>query len=144
VSIPVGQMEQNGAAFLVELMLPPRQAGNFRIAQAEVMYTLPGQAMQRDQSDVILQFTNDQYLSNQLDGRVMNIVEKVQAHKLQTQALSDAESGNTSGATRKLRAAVTILLNQGENEMAAQMARRSKSHWSKEVRYRMKARRQLN
>jgi Ca-activated chloride channel family protein len=121
VSIPVGQMEQNGAAFLVELMVPPRQAGNFRIAQAEVMYTLPGQAMQRDQSDVILQFTNDQYLSNQLDGRVMNIVEKVQAHKLQTQALSDAESGNTSGATRKLRAAVTILLGQGENEMAAQM-----------------------
>jgi Ca-activated chloride channel homolog len=121
VSIPVGQMEQNGAAFLVELMLPPRQAGNFRIAQAEVMYTLPGQAMQRDHSDVILQFTNDQYLANQLDGRVMNIVEKVQAHKLQTQALSDAESGNTSGATRKLRAAVTILLNQGENEMARQM-----------------------
>ncbi len=121
INIPVGQMEQGGMAFLVEMMLPPRQPGNFRIAQAEVMYDLPGQGPQRQNSDVILQFTTDAYLANQLDGRVMNIVEKVQAFKLQTQALNDAEMGNTGNATRKLRAAVTILLNQGETELAQQM-----------------------
>lgn len=121
IAIPVGQMEQSGTAYLVEMMLPPRQPGNFRIAQAEVMYDLPGQGPQRQSSDVILQFTMDSYLANQLDGRVMNVVEKVQAFKLQTQALSDANMGNTSGATRKLRAAVTILLNQGETELAQQM-----------------------
>ncbi len=51
----------------------------------------------------------------------MNIVEKVQAFKLQTQALSEAEAGNVGSATRKLRAAVTILLNQGDSELAQQM-----------------------
>ena len=51
----------------------------------------------------------------------MNVVEKVQAFKLQTQALDEAELGNVSGATRKLRQAVTILLSQGEEELAGQM-----------------------
>ena len=51
----------------------------------------------------------------------MNIVEKVQAFKLQTQALSDADLGNVSGATQKLRQAVTILLSQGEADLANQI-----------------------
>jgi Ca-activated chloride channel family protein len=51
----------------------------------------------------------------------MNIVEKVQAFKLQTQALDEAEMGNVSGATQKLRQAVTILLSQGESDLAQQM-----------------------
>jgi len=40
---------------------------------------------------------------------------------LQTQALFDAEHGNLSGATQRLRQAVTILLSQGETELAGQM-----------------------
>jgi Ca-activated chloride channel family protein len=51
----------------------------------------------------------------------MNVVEKVQAFKLQTQALDEAETGNVSGATLKLRQAVTILLSQGEADLAQQM-----------------------
>jgi Ca-activated chloride channel family protein len=48
----------------------------------------------------------------------MNIVEKVTAHKLQTQALADAAQGNIAAATQKLRAAHTVLLDQGETALA--------------------------
>jgi Ca-activated chloride channel family protein len=49
---------------------------------------------------------------------VMNIVEKVTAHKLQTRALDEAAVGNIVGATQKLRAAATRLLDLGEQDLA--------------------------
>ena len=122
ITIPIGDLEQNGAAFLAEIILPPRPEGLVRIAQTDVAYTIPGRAPERQAVDVTLQFTRDPALHNQLNGKVMNIVEKVQAFKLQTQALSDVETGDVGNATRKLRAAVTILLNQGETDLANQMA----------------------
>jgi Ca-activated chloride channel homolog len=42
----------------------------------------------------------------------------VTAFKLQTRALSEAEAGNLTGATQKLRAAATRLLDLGELELA--------------------------
>ena len=48
----------------------------------------------------------------------MNLVEKVTAFKLQTRALSEAEAGNVAGATQKLRAAATRLLDLGELDLA--------------------------
>ena len=51
----------------------------------------------------------------------MNTVEKVTAFKLQTRALSEAEAGNVAGATQKLRAAATRLLDMGEVELAESM-----------------------
>jgi Ca-activated chloride channel family protein len=102
-------------------MLPPRQAGIVRIAQTDVTYETLDAGSQRQSVDIILNYTNDQSISSQLNHQVMNIVEKVQAFKLQTQALSDAEGGNVGSATRKLRQAVTMLLNQGEEELAAQI-----------------------
>jgi Ca-activated chloride channel family protein len=121
VIIPVGELAKDGAAYLVELTVPPRPAGMVRVAQADVTYDAPGGGPQRQATDIIVQFSPDPALYNQFNGRVMNVVEKVQAFKLQTQALSDAESGNVQNATRKLRQAVTILLSQGENELAQQM-----------------------
>ncbi len=121
VVVPAGQLEKSGAAFLMELLLPPRPAGPVRVAQTEVTYkTMRGEA-QRATADLILQYTPQAGMTAQLNGKVMNIVEKVQAFKLQTQALDEAQSGNRDGATRKLRQAVTILLNQGENDLADKM-----------------------
>ncbi len=121
--IPVGSLERGGAMYLAEVLLPPRPAGPVRIAQADVVFTLPREAQQRRSADLILHYTNDPKTGElqMLNGRVMNIVEKVQAFKLQTQALDEAQVGNLDGATRKLRQAVTILLNQGENELASQI-----------------------
>jgi Ca-activated chloride channel family protein len=121
IVIPAGQLEKAGAAYLIEVMLPPRPLGAVRIAQTEVTYNVPGRGEQREATDLILQFSQDPGVINQVNGHVMNVVEKVQAFKLQTQALDEAEIGNVSGATQKLRQAVTILLSQGETDLASQM-----------------------
>jgi Ca-activated chloride channel family protein len=121
IVISAGQLERGGAAFLAEVMLPPRPPGMVRIAQTDVSYTAPGRGQQREAVDLIVNFAQDPAQAGQLNGHVMNIVEKVQAFKLQTQALDEAEMGNVSGATQKLRQAVTILLSQGETDLAQQM-----------------------
>jgi len=121
VVIQIGDLEKTGVAYMVEMMLPPRQPGAYRIAQADVSYNVINQGMQRETSDLLLNYTYDPGLVGQVNGRVMNIVERVTAFKLQTQALNEAELGNVHGATQKLRQAVTILLNQGETDLARQM-----------------------
>jgi Ca-activated chloride channel family protein len=51
----------------------------------------------------------------------MKLVETVSTFKLQTRALADAAAGDIPGATRKLQAAATRLLADGEFELAAAM-----------------------
>ncbi len=121
IQIQTGQLEKSGVAYLAEILLPPRPEGAVRIAQADLTYQAPEQGPQRQAADLVVQYSNDPALYNQLVGHVMNVVEKVQAFHLQTQALDDAQLGDVSNATRKLRQAVTILLSQGETELAGQM-----------------------
>ena len=121
IVIPVGELEKGGAAFLAEIMLPPRPEGLVRIAQTDITYSLPHDGPQRQAVDLIVKFTDDPSELNKLNDHVMNIVEKVQAFKLQTQALAEAEMGDVDGATRKLRQAVTLLLSQNEEDLAKQM-----------------------
>jgi Ca-activated chloride channel family protein len=123
VQLPLQHLERAGAAFLVEIMVPPRPAGAVRFAQADLTFKTPDQEIVRQSGDLILQYTHDPAQVEIPNERVMGVVEKVQAFKLQTQALADAQAGNVDSATRKLRQAVTILLSQGEQELADQMAR---------------------
>jgi len=121
ITVALGELEKDqGQALLVELMLPARQVGNYRIAQAEVAYDAPMLRLVQEKvrADIMLGFTPDPYVAQQVNARVMNIVEKVTAFKLQTRALQEAELGNVAGATQKLRAAATILLSQGDTELA--------------------------
>jgi Ca-activated chloride channel family protein len=120
--IPVGELEKGGAAFLAEIMLPPRPAGAVRIAQADIVYKISAQPQPHETIDLVVNYSYDPAAATRLNGHVMNVVEKVQAFKLQTQALNEAELGNVHGASHKLRQAVTILLAQGEAELAEQMA----------------------
>jgi Ca-activated chloride channel family protein len=122
VQVQLGELDaEQGKALLVELLLPPRQSGRYRIAQAEVMYDLPLQNVSgaRARSDVIISYTTDALLAQEYNASIMNLVEKVTAYKLQTRALAEAEMGNIQGATQKLRAAATRLLEMGETELAA-------------------------
>jgi Ca-activated chloride channel homolog len=102
---------------VVELMLPARAAGSFRVAQAELHYTPVGGAAQVVKQDLLLAFSADP-VAPAYEPRVMNLVEKVTAFKLQTRALAEAELGNLAGATQKLRAAATRLLDLGELDLA--------------------------
>jgi Ca-activated chloride channel family protein len=122
VQVYMGNIEKGqGTSALVEMTVPPRQPGRYRVAHARLEYEVPltGLMHERAEADVILGFTGDPNQAMQQDGYVMNIVEKVTAFKLQTRALDEAQAGNIAGATQKLRAAATRLLELGEDELAA-------------------------
>jgi len=122
VQVQLGELDaEQGKALLVELLLPPRQPGRYRIAQTEVMYDLPLRNVTgaRTRSDVIISYTSDALKAQEYNAGIMNLIEKVTAYKLQTRALTEAEMGNIQGATQKLRAAATRLLELGETDLAA-------------------------
>ncbi len=118
VTFGLPELAESGAAFLVELLIPPRNPGQYRFAQAQATYHLPGRPAEEARVDLTAEVTTDPNLARGVNGRVMNIVEKVTAFKLQTQALDDAARQDIANATRKLRAAHTMLLEQGEVELA--------------------------
>jgi len=121
VQVTLGNMDRDqGQSVLVEMLIPPRQAGTYRIAQAEVSYDVAAAGLVGDKAktDIILDFTADPAQATETNPYVMNIIEKVTAHKLQTRALDEAAVGNIAGATQKLRAAATRLLELGEGELA--------------------------
>jgi Ca-activated chloride channel family protein len=121
VQVTLGDVDrEQGQSVLVEMLVPPRQPGTYRIAQAEVSYDVAaiGLVGERVKTDVVLNFTADPAQAAQSNPHVMNVVEKVTAHKLQTRALDEAAVGNVAGATQKLRAAATRLLELGENDLA--------------------------
>ncbi len=121
VQVSLGDMETGtGQSVLVEMLLPPRQPGTYRAAQAEISYDIPalGITGEKVRADLIVTFTADLAQAASVNPAVMNIVEKVTAHKLQTRALDEAMVGNIAGATQKLRAAATRLLEMGEEELA--------------------------
>jgi Ca-activated chloride channel family protein len=121
VQVTLGDMERGqGQSVLVEMLVPPRQPGAYRVAQAEVSYDVPatGLTSEKVKADVVLNFTDDSAAASQGNPYVLNIIEKVTAHKLQTRALDEAAVGNIVGATQKLRAAATRLLELGEDDLA--------------------------
>jgi len=122
IAVRLGAIEaETPSSVVVDLMVPARDAGSFRIAQAELHYTPVGGSKQVIKQDLLLEFVTDP-AESAYDPRVMNLVEKVTAFKLQTRALAEAEAGNLTGATQKLRAAATRLLDLGELELAQKVS----------------------
>lgn len=121
VQVTLGDLDrEQEQGVLVEMLISPRQPGTYRIAQAEVVYDVPATGIvgEKAKTDIVVHFTPDLAQASESNPYVMNIVEKVTAHKLQTRALEEAAVGNIVGATQKLRAAATRLLNMGEDELA--------------------------
>lgn len=121
VQVELGELEKGQPrSLLVELLVNPRPEGRYRIAQAEIQYDVPGLNIvgEKVKADILLELTADPALSKQYEAEVMNIVEKVTAFKLQTRALEEAKMGNVAGASQKLRAAATRLLEMGEEDLA--------------------------
>lgn len=116
-----------GQAILADLVLPPRAAGAYRLIQADVTYEVPGSGLtgQKTMVDLVLNYVDDAVQASQLNERMMNLIERVIAHKLQTQALDEAAAGNAAKATQRLRAAATRLLELGEVEMAQQTSQQA-------------------
>ena len=118
VAISLPDLSEAGAAYMVELILPVRQVGQYRFAQAEVSYTTGNEQFPRKmQKDAIFEIVGAG-VQPSFNLSVLNIVERLGAYRLQSQAMEDVAKGNLPGATRKLREAHTRLLSQGEFELA--------------------------
>jgi Ca-activated chloride channel homolog len=113
VTIPLGDLEKETAqSVLIELMIDPRPAGLFRIAQAELTYDVPvtGLAGERIREDIKVTFTQDANLAAQVNPLVMNFAEKANANRLVTRVLDEYK--RTGKATTKLAPNVTRVLDQ--------------------------------
>ena len=121
VQVQLGELDaEQGKSLLVELLLPQRRPGRYRVAQAEITYDLPLQNVTgaSARGDIVVTYTTDPQESQRYNARIMNLAERVTAFKLQTRALDQARMGDIVGATRKLRAAATRLLELGETDLA--------------------------
>jgi Ca-activated chloride channel family protein len=109
-----------GQTILIEARVPAEHAGRFRLGEVEVSYDVPTQGIkaQKNKTDIFLTFTEDAATAAKVNAEVMNLVEKVNAFKLQTRALTEAEAGNIAAETQKLQAAATVFLHLGEDELA--------------------------
>lgn len=111
-----------GQSILADILLPDRKAGIYRLIQADVQYDVPHNSLigQRVSIDIITEFIDDPTRISTPDQRIMNIIERVTAHRLQTQALDDVVKGDSQRATQRLKAAATRLLELGETDLAEQ------------------------
>ena len=127
-SFPLGDLVVGeDPALLLELLAPPRPAGVYRLAQALLACDDPvgGPAGLKTRADVIVEYTPDAGRAIQVAPQVMHVVEALSAYKLQRRAQADLEAGDVAGATRRLQAAATRLLDMGEEELAAEVERQA-------------------
>jgi len=113
VVIPLGDLEKDTPqSVLVELMVDPRPAGLFRIAQAELSYDVPIANLigERVREDIKVNFTTDASLAAQVNPLVMNFAEKANAHQLVTRVLDEYK--RTGKATTRLAPSVTRVLDE--------------------------------
>lgn len=127
-SFPLGDLlAGEESALLVELIVPPRPPGVYRLAQALLACDHPagGMAGLKARADIMAEYTGDMARAAQVVPRVMHAVEAVSAYRLHARAQADLAAGDVAGATRRLRAAATRLLEMGEAELAAEMERQA-------------------
>jgi len=116
-------------ALLLELIVPPRSVGVYRLAQALLACDDPagGLAGLKTRSDVVVEYTTDPDQVSRRVARVMHVIEALSAYKLQRRAQDDLAAGDVEGATRKLRTAATRLLDMGNETLAAEMEREAEN-----------------
>jgi len=113
VVISLGDLEKdNPQSVLVELMIDPRPAGLFRIAQAELTYDVPiaGLVSERVRDDIKVTFTSDLDQAAKVNPVVMNFAEKANAHRLVTRVLDEYK--RTGKVTTRLNPTVTRVLDE--------------------------------
>ncbi len=113
VVIPLGDLEKDKPqSVLVELMIDPRPAGLFRIAQTELSYDVPIANLvgERIRDDIKVTFTMDANQSAPVNAEVMNFAEKANAHRLVTRVLDEYK--RTGKATTRLAPNVTRVLDE--------------------------------
>lgn len=117
LTLPLGDIQSaDGQTLLVEVLLPPRRPGSYRLARILLKYEV-GSAAEDTALDLVMTFAEGGG-AGPGNPRVMNSVEKATTFKLQTRALQASMLGDVETASKNLRAAATRLLSMGEEELA--------------------------
>lgn len=119
-SVPLADLEPEGQSLIVELLVPGRPPGLYRMAQVEVSYDVPSLGLwgHTIRADLVIQYTPDPRAAQWVNPQVMNLAERLDAFKLQQRAMRDLLAGNPAEAARRLLDAATRLLNLGETDLA--------------------------
>ena len=117
LTLPLGDIQSaDGQTLLVEVVLPPRRPGSYRLARVLLKYEI-GSTAEDTVLDLVTTFAAGAG-AGPGNPRVMNSVEKATTFKLQTRALQASMVGDAETAGKNLRAAATRLLSMGETDLA--------------------------
>ena len=119
--VTLGDIERGSPqAVLYELLVDPRPAGQFRIAQAEISYDVPGSGAEKARADAIVTFTNDTIPPEEGNPVVLNYVEKANAHRLVTRVLDEYKKNGK--VTTRIHPNVTRILDPETQRLLDQVA----------------------
>lgn len=112
----------NPASVLIELIVEPRPAGLFRIAQTELPYDVPvlGLTNGKVRDDITVTFSSEAARATEANVVVMNFVEKANAHRLVSKVLDEYK--RTGRATTRLAPNVTRVLDAETQSALEQLA----------------------
>jgi Ca-activated chloride channel family protein len=107
-------------ALLLELLVDPRPAGTFRIAQAELSYDVPGRGSEKVRADAVVTFTTETVPPEEANSVVLNYAEKANAHRLVTRVLDEYKKGGK--VTTRLHPNVTRMLDPETQRLLDQVS----------------------
>ena len=108
---------------LLELVVPPRPEGSYRLAQASLRARPAGGGPTTDvaQQDIVVRYTERPSQASQTNPELMAAVQRISAFKLQNQAMDEVSRGNIAGATKRLRMAGDRLIEMGQQDLGETM-----------------------
>jgi Ca-activated chloride channel family protein len=119
--VALGDLERDTPqAVLLEVLVEPKPAGTFRIAQAELSYDVPGHDTEKVRADAIVTFTTETVRPDEVNPVVLNYVEKANAHRLVTRVLDEFKK--TGKVTTRLHPNVTRILDPETQRLLDQAA----------------------
>ncbi|HLV99872.1 MAG TPA: VWA domain-containing protein [Ktedonobacterales bacterium] len=92
VEVALGDLPRDATqAVLFELLISPRTAGHFRIAQVELTYDVPllGLMKQSARQDMLVEFVNDPAQAGAVDEMVMAYASRANAYRLVNRAVDE-------------------------------------------------------
>ncbi len=107
--------------FLLEMVVPPLEAGEQPLAQVLLRYNLPNanERPQPTKATVSIPVRPaDEIEGGAIDTTVKRWLERLVAYRLQARAWQDAEAGDIEGASKRLQMAGTRLFESGESDLA--------------------------
>ncbi len=117
--VPVGEwVAQEDQSFMLELVLPPVDAGTKPVARIDLRYELIGGAVAQNAASAAVQLPAVAQQSQSVDDDVRKALERVVAYQLQLRAWQSVSEGRIDDATKRLQTAGTHLFNAGEVELA--------------------------